>query len=214
MLSRKLAPALASIVVVSGLLAFLSCDDTNAKQDKPVKMAAKAKRTSKCCAPGYIFCPTGADGGCDCCGVSVKGTLKDYQKKQANKVGTGHLTITGLSEDGKEDDVEFAVDNPTVDKALPGMVGKPGQFIIKLKPYEYKLADVNQPAPHDNPNLTHWHGTRYECEDLGDENGKMKDRTVEFISGWRASGKILEVRAKLEELVDSYPPERKTDERP
>jgi hypothetical protein len=217
MLSRRLVPAFTSLVVVSSLLAFLSCD-IDAKQEQKPSQSAKASgpyRPGKCCQAGYLLCPTGGPQGCDCCGVSVQATLKNYQKKQGNKDGLGQLTIANLNGQGKDGEVDFVVVNDGVDGALSGMVGKAGQFVIKLKTHEYKLPAKNMP-PHDNPNLQHWHETRFECEQIGNDagNGKqMEDRTKEFIDGWNATGTILDVRAQLEALVPSYPPERDKDDR-
>ncbi len=197
MLTRRLVPTLTSVVAVSGLLTFLSCD-IDAKQEKAVKMETQSKRPSKCCTAGYGFCPTGGDHGCDCCGVSVKGTLTSYENKE------GKLKIDGLDEE-----VPFHVEDQNVGKVLSTMKNKSGTFILKVKLYEYDLS----PPPHDNPKLKHWHGKRFECESVGDK-GNMKDRTAEFIEGWKTSSKIHEVRTKLEELVPQYDPERDEDRRP
>jgi len=203
MLSRNLAPALMSLVVVTGLLAFLSCEiDAKSKPEKTLKMSRK-DRPSKCCKPGYIYCATTGDNGCDCCGASVKGTLIKYANMQ------GQLKLEGQG-DG-DDPIPFVVENGGVNKALENMVNKPGQFILKLKPFEYKMEGDK---PHGKANLTHWVGTQYECEDLGDANGKMKDRTAEFLDGWKLSGAVIAVQYKLEELVTSYEPERDGDKRP
>jgi hypothetical protein len=200
MLSRRLVPALTSLVVVSGLLAFLSCE-IDAKPERTVKMETKSNRPSKCCKAGFFYCPTGDDHGCDCCGASVKGTLANYKNRE------GTLKIDGLDED-----VRFEVEKPDVDKALLTMIGKPGQFILKLKPYEYKLDDKNK--PHGKSKLTHWFGTTYECENLGDDNGKMKDRTLEFVEGWKMAATVQEVQTMLQGLVPQYDPERNEDKRP
>lgn len=200
MLRRRLVPALASLVVVSGLLAFLSCEiDAKSKSEKTVKKMERKDRASRCCKAGFFYCPTRGENGCDCCGASVKGILTKYANRE------GELQIEGLKET-----VPFVVENSGVDTALGSMVNKPGQFILKLKMYEYK---IEGDKPHGKSNLTHWYGTAYECEDLGDANGKMKDRTEEFVEGWKTSAAVQEVQYKLEELVPYYEPERNADKR-
>lgn len=203
MLSRNLAPALTTFVVVSGLLAFLSCEiDAKSKPEKIIKTERK-DRPSKCCKPGYIYCGTTGPDGCDCCGASVKGTLTKYEKM------AGELKLEGL-----DDPIPFVVENGGVNAALEDLIkkqDKQGQFILKLKPFEYKMEGDK---PRGKAHLTHWIGTQYECEDLGDAKGKMKDRTAEFIDGWKLSGAVLAVQYKLEELVSTYEPERDGDKRP
>lgn len=196
MLSRKLVPAFTSLVVVFGLLTFLSCD-IDAKQEKTVKMQ-KTSRPSNCCKPGYEGCPTPGTNGCDCCGVSVTGKLIDYKDKK------GKLEIKGLD---TPLDFEVDKDNSGVDKELTDLKtsGKQsGQFIVKLKMFEYDV---------EGREFKHWFGKKYMCEGVGNDGGKMKDRTEDFVQGAELSRSVAAVRTILESLVPSYPPERDKDKR-
>jgi hypothetical protein len=194
MLSRRLLPAVTSLVVVSGLLTFLSCE-IDAKPEKTVK-SEKMSRPSKCCQPGYEGCPTTGPNGCDCCGVSVTGVLIDYKDNK------GSLQIEGL-----DTPLAFEVDSasyPNADKELPGKVKQSSQFILKTKMYEYET---------NGKELKHWFGKKFVCEGMGNDGGKMKDRTQDFVQGLELSRSVAGVRTIVEGLVPSYPTERDKDKR-
>lgn len=199
MLSRRLVLALVLPVAAYFLVTSLSCE-LDAKDPKKTAEPQKMADTRQCCTPGYLFCPSGGNPGCKCCGVSVRGTLVSYEKKE------GKLTIDGITKEddsSKLEEIPFHVEKKEVDDALATMKGKPGTFILKLKLYEYPTKSPNSPTKY-------WHGTRFECEGASDK-GNMKDRTLEFIEGWKTSSTIDKVRTKLEEMVPQYPPDRDED---
>ena len=198
MLSRRLVLALVLPVVAYFLVTSLSCE-LDAKDPKKTAVPQKMADSRKCCMAGYIFCPTGANTGCKCCGVSVKATLAEYKQKD------GKLTIDGfMDEKGNLEQIPFHVEKKEVDDALATMKpGSSGTFILKLKLYEYPTKSKDSP-------VKYWHGTRFECESVGDK-GNMKDRTADFVLGMKMTGAIEKVRTQLEELVPDYDPERDED---
>ena len=200
MVSRRLVPTLTSFVVFSTLLTFISCE-INAKPEKTVK-SEKQKRPSKCCMAGYEGCPQPGPGGCECCGFSVTALLAEYTEDA--KSPTGKLKIEGL----EDPPLEFKVDltlYPNANKELPGMRNKSGQFILKSRLYEYEIPNSKDPM------IKHWHGRAFYCEGMGNEGGKMEDRTQEFLQGVELSRTINGVRSILETGVPTYPIERDTD---
>lgn len=198
MVSRRLVPALTSFVVVSSLLTFLSCE-INAKPERMVK-SEKPKRPYKCCMAGYEGCPTTGTDGCECCGFSVTALLTDFDTKTME----GKLQIRGI-----DTPLDFRVDSasyPNANKELPDMRQKSGQFILKSRMYEYEIKNPNK-----EPMIKYWHGKAFYCEGMGNDGGKMEDRTEEFLQGLELSDTINGVRSILERSVPAYPIERDKD---
>jgi len=199
MLRRGIIPMSLVLVFASGLLALLSCEG-NAKQEKEAssKQVAKQSRPKKCCLAGFQGCPTGGDDGCDCCGASVTATLEEYDQQKKE----GKLKIQGLDNES----VPFTVVDPGVAKQLPKK-GDSGKFILKLNEYPYDREDPR------TKKTKRWYGKRFECEGIGDNNGQMKDKTQDFVAGWKLTDTIYKVQVIVEDAVPKYDPERDEDRR-
>lgn len=204
MVRRSLVPALTALVIVSGLVAFLSCE-IDAEPGKTAK-GANPKRPYKCCMAGYEFCPTTGTDGCECCGFSVTALLTEYT--QDAKSPTGKLKIEGLEPPPLDFRVDLAT-YPNANKELPGMLNKSGKFILKSRLYEYQIDPKTHPKK--DPNINFWHGRAFYCEGMGNEGGKMEDRTEEFIQGLELSKTISGAASLLEKSVPSYTIERDKD---
>jgi hypothetical protein len=152
---------------------------------------------------GYENCPTGGTNGCECCGFSVTALLTEYTEDA--KSPTGKLQIEGLEPPLLDFKVDLA-SYPDANKQLPGMVKKSGQFILKSRLYEYEIQNPKKDSP-----IKYWHGKAFYCDGVGNDGGKMEDRTEEFLQGLELSRTVNSVRSLLETNVPNYPIEREKD---
>jgi hypothetical protein len=142
-----------------------------------------------CCMAGFGACPTPGKNGCQCCGFRVDATLKDYKNKK------GSLQIEGL-----EVPIEFVVTKDSTDANLKDIgIGKSGKFILQLEAYEWTKDKKKK------------EGKRYECKGIDD--GKLQDRTKEFVDGYKLTEAIYKVREVLTDITPQYPPERDDDKK-